>query len=182
MREGAACSRRGARAVLLCITCTCFKSGEDSLLPWLRCGSVATRLFFCQLFLQGLQQMCKESVPIAAEHLHLPCGRTPPRLATWHTWKANDLGALWPLTHLKKPHSWCVQLLSKKYISRFINFKFFSLYVLWRFLNSGTRHNFAWPSAKGGCKVAWPLAKGGSPISVVFGTKIWTFKMNCYFV
>ena len=28
----------------------------------------------------------------------------------------NDLGDLWPLTHLKKPHSWCVQLLSEKYI------------------------------------------------------------------
>ena len=182
MREGAACSRRGARAVLLCITCTCFESGEDSLLPWLRCGSVATRLFFCQLFLQGLQQMCKESVPIAAEHLHLPCGRTPERWCSavakhgpgkisyilpnsneeskyrsfadgrddcygrpqhhglqpgipekpdeprlWRCLFNIDIGALWPLTHLKKPHSWCVQLLSKKYISRFINFKFFSL-------------------------------------------------------
>ena len=28
----------------------------------------------------------------------------------------NDLGDLWPLTHLKKPHSWCVQILSEKYI------------------------------------------------------------------
>ena len=107
MREGAACSRRGARAVLLCITCTCFKSGEDSLLPWLRCGSVATRLFFCQLFLQGLQQMCKESVPIAAEHLHLPCERTPSRLATCTVSKGSNqtknTGFFWTLSERARP-------------------------------------------------------------------------------
>ena len=68
---------RGARAVLLCVTSTCPQGCENSLLPWLWCSSVATQLCLCQLVLQGLQQLCKASVPIAAEYLHLPCGRPP---------------------------------------------------------------------------------------------------------
>ena len=50
-----------------------------------------------------------------------------PRL--WRCLFDNDLGALWPLTHLKKPHSWCVQLLSKKYIFQNSLTSSFSLFM-----------------------------------------------------
>ena len=82
-------------------------------------------------------------------------------------------GALWSLTHLKKPHSWCVQLLSKNYIFQNSLTSSFSLFMKIFKLRHSTQHCLAFSQVW--MKSCLASGQGWKPNFCFIGTKILTF-------